>query len=261
MLHEVAQGLGIVGYPTLPPVFNRYIYANAAQAVLRGMAATDAGVLGRTVLDVGSGTGFWVELWLREGATHVAGSDLVPSAVDRLRERFSGCEFETADVTERPPFPGRTFDVVSIMSVLHHVVDEDRFRSALVNLASQLAPGGQLIVLDALVVRGRWMPADAESAHNVTRTLAQWEAAAEGSNLHIKSVVPTASFLSDPVDAGSRLAFASHRLWWRGFTAAIRNRDRLASAVVPALAALDRAVVRRLHVGPSAKLLVLEQRH
>jgi hypothetical protein len=67
------------------------------------------------------------------------------------------------------------------------------------------------------------------------------------------------SFLSDPVDAGSHLAFSAHRLWWRAFTAAIRDRDRLASAVVPPLAAVDRAVTARLGKGSSAKLIVLER--
>lgn len=105
------------------------------------------------------------------------------------------------------------------------------------------------------------MPAAAESAHNVTRTLSQWEAGADAGGLRIARIVPTAAFLSDPVDAGSRPAFAVHRLWWRSFTAAIRGRDRLAAVVVPPLAALDRAVVRLLRAGPSAKLLVLEHRH
>lgn len=258
-LHAAADDLGVVGYPTLPLVFNRYVYANAARAVLRGLSANGAGVRGRTVLDIGSGTGFWVDLWHREGAASVSGADLVPGAVERLRVRFPGCVFVAADITEQPPFSGSTFDVVTIMSVLHHVVDELRFRNALANLASQLAPNGRLIVLDPLVVRGRWMPPGAESAHNVVRTRMQWDDAAAGAGLRIAAVMPTASFLSDPVDAGSRPAFAAHRLFWRGLTAALRGRDRLAGAVVPPLAALDRAIASHLHSGPSAKLIVLEQ--
>lgn len=260
-LHDAAEDLGVVGYPTLPLVFNRYIYANAARAVLRGLDATGTEVRGRTVLDVGSGTGFWVDLWLREGAAEVAGSDLVPAAVNRLRQRFPDSEFEPADITARAPFPGRTFDVVTIMSVLHHVVDEDRFRDALVNLSTQLAPDGRLVVLDGLVVRGRWMPPEAQSAHNVARTLSQWQTALADTSLRLVRIVPTASFLADPIDAGSRVAFAAHRLWWRAFTAAIRNRERLAETIVPPLAALDRAVLRRLHAGPASKLLVLEHGH
>jgi SAM-dependent methyltransferase len=257
-LHDSAEDLGIVGHPTLPLVFNRHLYANAARGVLRGLDAAGAGVRGRTVLDVGSGTGFWVDLWRREGAARVAGSDLVPAAVGRLRERFPGSEFAQADIGENAPFPGETFDLVTIMSVLHHVIDDERFERALANLASQVAPGGRLAVLDPLVVRRRWMPPEAESAHNVVRTLAQWESAAAGAGLRIATVVPTAAFFSDPVDAGSRPAFAAHRFFWRGLTAAVKGRDRVAAAVVPPIAALDRAVTARLHAGPATKLIVLQ---
>jgi SAM-dependent methyltransferase len=258
-LHEAVDDLGIVGYPTLPLVFNRHVYANAARGVLRGLDAAGASVRGRAVLDIGSGTGFWVDLWRREGAARVAGSDLVPLAVERLRERFPDFAFEQADITEHAPFPDERFDVVTVMSVLHHVVDEQRFEQALVNLASQLAPGGRIAVLDALVVRGRWLAPEDESAHNIARTRARWDEAAATAGLRITSVTPTVAFLGDPVDAGSRTAWTAHRVFWRGLTGALRGRDRLAAITVPPLAALDRAVAPHLRTGPSAKLIVLER--
>ncbi|MGH2933072.1 MAG: class I SAM-dependent methyltransferase [Gaiellaceae bacterium] len=258
-LHESAEDLGIVGHPTLPLVVNRHLYANAARGVLRGLDTAGVAVRARGVLDVGSGTGFWVDLWRREGARSVAGSDLVPAAVDRLRERFPDCQFEQADIADEAPFPGRTFDVVTIMSVLHHVVEEERFERALANLASKLEPDGHLAVLDPLVVRGRWMPPAAESAHNVVRTLPRWETAAAAAGLRIATVAPTAAFFSDPVDAGSRAAFAAHRFFWRGITAVLQNRERLASLLAPPISAADRAVTARLHHGPAAKLIVLQR--
>lgn len=255
-LHKGVDDLGIVGYPTLPLVFNRHVYGNAAHGVLRGLRVAGASVDGRAVLDIGSGTGFWVDLWRREGAARVSGSDLVPLAVERLRKRFPDSSFEQADITERTPFPGDRFDLVTVMSVLHHVVDEARFERALANLASQLTPGGFLAVLDPLVVRRRWP--HAESAHNVARTRTRWDEAAATAGLRITSVTPTVAFLGDPVDAGSHAAWAAHRVFWRGLTGVLRDRDRLAAAVVPPLAAVDRAVAARLRTGPSAKLVVLE---
>jgi SAM-dependent methyltransferase len=181
----------------------------------------------------------------------------VPAAVVRLSEHFPDVPFVAEDVSERAPYPDETFDVVSIMSVLHHVVDDGRFRSALANLASQLAPGGRLIVLDPLVRRSRWMPATAESSHNVVRTTSDWETGAASAGLRIEAVVPTSAFLSDPVDAGSRAVFEAHRLWWRSITAALRGRERVAEIVLPPFAALDRALTRRSRFGVSAKLIVL----
>ena len=258
-LHETADDLGVVGYPTLPPTFNRYVYANAALAVIRALEAAGVSIRDRSVLDIGSGTGFWIALWQREGAANVAGADLVPAAVARLRERFSGCELATADIAETSPFPGSTFDVVTVMSVLHHIVDEGRFRRALGNISSQLEPDGHLVVLDPLVVRGRWMPPEAESAHNVTRTRSQWESALAENGLRLSSIFSSAALLSDPVDAGSRVAFLAHRLWWRALTGSLRGHDRLADMLMPPLAALDRALAPRLRPGPGAKVLMIER--
>jgi len=258
-LHETAEDLGVVGYPTLPEAFNRHVYANAAIAVLRALRAAGVVIRDRSILDVGTGTGFWVAIWQREGAATVAGSDLVPAAVERLRGRFPGTDFTTTDIAENAPFPGSMFDVVTAMSVLHHIVDEGRFRRALGNLSSQLTPNGQLIVLDPLVVRKRWMPTTAESAHNVARTRAQWESALNDSGMRLTSVFPAAALLSDPVDAGSRAAFFAHRLWWRALTASLQGRDGLAEMLMAPLAALDRALVPRLRSGPGAKVLVIER--
>lgn len=258
-LHR-ADDLTVVGHPTLPLVFNRHLYRNVTLATLRGLARSGVQVRGRRVLDIGSGTGFWIDLWREQGARVTAGSDLVPEAVERLRERFRGSDFAVADITETTPFPGIEFDVVTVASVLHHIVDHDRFRAALVHLAAQVERGGHLVVIDPLVVRGRWLPRSDEGAHNVTRTRAQWDAAAGAAGLRLVSVTPVASFLiSDPVDAGSRAAFAAQRFWWRALTFSLRHRDGLASIVVPPLAALDRAVVRRSRCGTSSKLLVLER--
>jgi SAM-dependent methyltransferase len=255
-LHETAD-LRAVGYPTLPLVYNRYLYENVARAVLRDLHRARVEIRGRDVLDVGSGTGYWIDLWQREGAASVAGADLVPAAVERLRARLpAAVSVVAADIGEGPPYPDRTFDVVTIMSVLHHVVDEDRFRTALANLASQLRPDGRLVVLDPLVVRGRWGPPP--GAHNTLRTRATWDAAAGSAGLRLLSVQPAGAWFAEPVDAGSRAAFAAHRLWWRAFAVTLRGRDRLANVVVPPLAALDRWVTPRLRSsGPSGKLLVL----
>ena len=257
-LHETAEDLGVVGYPTLPAAFNRHVYANAAIAVLRALRTAQVEIRHHSVLDVGSGTGFWVALWQRQHAAKVAGSDLVHAAVARLRDRFPDCDFTTADIAENAPFPEVKFDVVTAMSVLHHIVDDARFRRALGNLSSQLAPGGRLVVLDPLVVRERWMPSAAESAHNVARTRSQWESALGDNGLRLASVFSSAALLSDPVDAGSRPAFFVHRLWWRALTGSLRGRDRLAEAVMPPIAAVDRALAPRLHPGPGAKVLVIE---
>jgi len=47
------------------------------------------------------------------------------------------------------------FDFISAMSVLLHIVDDSRWRRALRNLATVIAPDGHLVVFDPVIVSRR----------------------------------------------------------------------------------------------------------
>jgi SAM-dependent methyltransferase len=257
-LHSSGEDLRVVGYPTLPFAFNRVLYKNTAEAVRRAVQHAAVAVEGAAVLDIGSGTGFWIDFWSSEGAARVCGVDLVPEAVERLRVRFPANEFVESDISDGLPFPGKTFDIVSAMGVLLHVTDEARFSRALSNLAQQVAPGGALVFVEPLVVHGRWGPG-AESAHNVVRTVADWKRALDGTGFQMTHIEPVTFILSDPVDGRTAVTFAFNSLWWRVFARILRGHERLATLVVPTLGTIDRALVRLSRTGPSAKCIVLRR--
>jgi SAM-dependent methyltransferase len=258
-LHASGDDLRVVGYPTLPLAFNRVLYKNTAIAVRRALRQADVDVTGQSVLDIGSGIGFWVDFWQSEEALSVAGADLVPGAVERLHARFPGHDFVVADLSERVPFPSREFGVVSAMGVLLHITDPVRFKRAVANIAKQVASDGVLVLVEPLVVHGRWMERGTEGAHNVVRTVADWEQALAGTGLHIAHLEPITFILSDPVDARSRLGFTGNVLWWRAFARTLRGREGLARVVMPPLGFVDRALVRLSQTGPSAKCIVLRR--
>jgi SAM-dependent methyltransferase len=258
-LHSGGDDLRVVGYPTLPLAFNRELYANAASAVRRALRRAGVSPLGGSVLDVGSGTGFWVEFWKGQGAATVAGVDLVPGAVEKLQARFPGSEFVVADISTGPPYPQRTFDVVSAMDVLLHIVDQESFANAVRSLAAQVEPSGALVLLEPLVVHDRWSSQGSEGTHNVARSVSDWERVLEATDLRIAHIEPAAFLIADPVDGRSRATFALNRLWWRTFARTLRGHEQLASVIVPPLAALDRSLARLARTGPSSKCIVLRR--
>jgi len=109
---------------------------------------------GVRVLDVGSGTGFYVDLWHTLNAGHVTGSDLTEVAVDQRRRRYSSDSFVQFDVGAAHPFRPGEFGVVSMMDVLYHIVDDARFERAFLNAFDVLAPGGLLIFSENFVRHG-----------------------------------------------------------------------------------------------------------
>jgi SAM-dependent methyltransferase len=98
-----------------------------------------------TVLDVGSGTGFYVEQWHKLGVKRVVGADITSKAVEELAKKFPerrvhrdgrwGGPLATPDsrLVTSPPFPP--------MDVLFHIVDDEAYRRAFANIASVIATG------------------------------------------------------------------------------------------------------------------------
>jgi ubiquinone/menaquinone biosynthesis C-methylase UbiE len=97
---------------------------------------------GRLALEVGCGTGLFLEQVARSGAT-VRALDLSTHLLARARARLGG----SANVAlqcgnaEQMPYPDRTFDAVYGSSVLHHL-DIDR---SLREVFRVLKPGGRIV--------------------------------------------------------------------------------------------------------------------
>lgn len=83
------------------------------------LAAT---VVGKTVLDAGCGGGGYVDHLARAGYD-ATGVDKHAMFLDLAAERKLGGRFVEADLTERLPFPDRSFDTTVCFDVLEHVDD------------------------------------------------------------------------------------------------------------------------------------------
>ena len=162
--------------------YNRACYTLRAEVLEAALAR--AGVLanGRSVLDVGCGSGFWTEYYVARGA-HYTGVDIAQVSVDRLAERYPGQRFARADVSEA--VPGGPYDVVNVFDVLYHITDDARWEAALRHLAAAVAPGGVLLVTDVFADRGRL------AEHNVMRPLARYLEVLRGEGLVHEQLRPT----------------------------------------------------------------------
>lgn len=141
--------------------YNLKMYAAATRrlhAALDGSAI----VLEQTdVLDVGSGFGYFLEQYQAWGARALTGVDLTQVAVDHLRARFPQMTILQADISDPAwRIPG-SFGLVSAISMIFHIVEEARFRTALHNLCAHVAPGGHLLIVDAF--RPQWLPSAAHA--------------------------------------------------------------------------------------------------
>ena len=176
--------------------YNRWLYRRkraALAAALRGLPPRPA------ALDVGSGVGWVVAELLARGAS-VEGCDIADIAVERLRERFPEATFFQAAVGAAPlPRDDASYDVVTMLDVAYHVVDDALWEAAVADLARVLRPGGRLVVSDGLGADDV-VPA----SHVRFRSRVRWEGAAAANGLSVVRVLPYFRWLSRD-QAASRL--------------------------------------------------------
>jgi SAM-dependent methyltransferase len=238
--------LGGVGYQGLGEAFNRWGY-RARRRVFRRVVREFVAP-GARVLDVGSGTGFYLALWRELGAGSITGSDLTKVAVERLAERNPGVEAVRLDIgDEEIDLPAQSFDAVSAMDVLFHITDDVRFARALANAARLLHPGGVLVFSDLFVHGAPW-----RAPHQAIRSLEEVRAAVAAAGLREEVRRPMLVLLNAPVDTRSRAARAA---WWMLRTAALRGEAAgwLAGA---AAYPLEVALAGTLREGPSTEIMV-----
>jgi SAM-dependent methyltransferase len=134
-----------VGHRALGLPFNTWMYRVRREVFLREADALGLDPHSAHVLDVGSGTGFYIRRWLELGVGSITGCDLTESAVERLRSRFPGVEIRRADIADPDDsIPRDAFDAVSCIDVLFHITDDGRYRDAVHHLARLVRPGGHV---------------------------------------------------------------------------------------------------------------------
>ena len=133
------------GEPGLSLAYNRACYDVRRRVLSAALKDSGMDPGGRSVLDVGCGTGFFTGYYRSRGAT-VTGLDITPTSIRRLRERFPDARFLEADVGEVKL--DERYDIVNAFDVLYHITDDRRWERAVEHLALAVAPQGLLLLTD-----------------------------------------------------------------------------------------------------------------
>lgn len=242
-------GLNAVGFMGLGDGYNRALYRVKGQVFRRMVQRVIPDVSQANVLDIGSGTGFVLEQWLRLGSQKITGSDITAFAVNQLQKQFPTLSIQQLDIGGNLPdsLQPETFDSVSALDVLYHIVDDQAYQQALSNISKLLKPGGCFFLADNFLhgppQRGR---------HQVSHSLQTLQAWLGAVDLHIVYRVPQYVLMNYPIDSQNRLL----HWWWPRLVRQVARSERRSLWLGRALAPIDMLLTRLLSEGPSTELAV-----
>jgi SAM-dependent methyltransferase len=96
------------------------------------------------ILEIGCGNGFYTDYLSRRGANNYTGLDITDVLFPGLKQRFPQFVFIKKDITAEPV--GDRFDLVLMMDVIQHIVNKEKFGTAMQNIRASLQEKGVFIV-------------------------------------------------------------------------------------------------------------------
>ncbi len=246
--HARGVSLDTVGWTGLGRAFNGWMYA-VRRHVFKRVVPRMVPITAETrILDIGSGTGFYLRLWRELGARRIEGSDLSERAVSALGAAHPAVPIHVLDIGGEtlPPSTGG-YDAVSAMDMLFHIVDDDAYRQAIANLGALVRPGGHVVLTENLL-DGRVEKAPAQTSRSEDEILGLLRDA----GLEPVTCAPAFVLLNGPVDSTNRWL---HR-WWNLLTRVVSFHEALGWSLGAALMPVELIAVRLVRRGPSTKLLV-----
>lgn len=254
-IFDSAYDESAVGYPHLARALNKARYDVERRNVGRALDAAGVPAPDRA-LDVGSGTGIWIDFWRRRGARDLTGADLTKAAVEHLRTRYPEYEFLQRDVGDADARLPEGLDVVSAMSVLLHITDEQRFEVALRNLARCVRGGGHIVLVEPVVVHRWWGAPFGPEANSKARPLHTYAGILASEGFKIVTVRPASCILTNVMDTRSSITFKVLERYWDLLMRVVGRRERLGQAVASVLRPIDLLLTRIVPNGPSAKIVL-----
>jgi SAM-dependent methyltransferase len=239
------RGVGDIG---MSRAYNSYLYSIRRRVFRRCVRDIPIDPSSASVLDIGSGTGVYIDEWRRWGAANVTGVDITPTAVERLRAAFPAFKFIKADIGEAsmPPEINSGYNVVSAFDVLFHIVDDERYQQALKNIFQALSPRGWFLYSENLV------PHESRLAHYVSRNESTILDSLRQNGFEVVSRAPVFVFMNDPVRTRSRVL----RRWYSLLHRVAGSGEVIGGLVGAALYPVELAATRIVEHGPGTEILV-----
>ena len=250
---EKNYGLEGVGYLGHGKAYNGWMYKLRKYIFNKYVSKLKLNLSELSILDIGSGTGFYIECWINLGAKKITGSDITAVAIQNLSSKYKNCNFKEFDISQKDTdvFDSKKFDVISAFDVLFHVVEDDRFIQAINNIHFLLKSEGIFLISDNFVHAETY-----RGNHHVNRSLNYITEVLKKAGFEILMRKPSFYFLNAPVDTESKFL----RWFWNLQSKIIYRGDFYANILGAVVYPVDWLILQFISEGPTTEIMICRKK-
>ncbi len=156
----------------------------------------------------------------------------------------------------------KRFDLISVMNVLLHITDDERFVRAISNLSEMLKEGGILLIADPIVIYNYWGKPFTKESSSKCRPLKQYLKVFATNRLSVVRLCPVSFFMSNPIDTKDKTTFQILRLMWRVISVFAKSETigAIEGRILYAVEGLLIQIFKHTQHGPTGKFLIVGKR-
>lgn len=131
-------------------ISSKYHYASMEMLILKHLHNHNLSIEKSDVLDVGSGSGHWIDFYKSMGANQITGMDISRSSYNYLKNKYqeeSNIEVhqgKAVDVIRE--LNGRHYDIANAIGVMFHIIDDAEWEETIYCISNSLSKNGLFVV-------------------------------------------------------------------------------------------------------------------
>lgn len=241
------HGVGDIG---LGVNYNNALYEVRKFAFHKLMKSLKIDFSTKKVMDIGSGTGFYIERWKELNVKSIHGTDITGVVVENLGKQFPEHTFSQLDIGEKMDNPASQYDFISAFDVLFHIVDDARFEQAIKNIHGLLNDKGYFVISDNFV-HGKTIRLE----HQVSRSHEYMTSTIEKTGFKHVKTIPMFVLMNDPVDTNNRII---KKIFWT-ITKNVRKGEKMGRLIGDLITPVEKFLISLKTESPSTEIKVFQK--
>lgn len=248
--HNGNFGLHCTGYLALGRNYNSWMYKVRRSIVSTKLLRLFSNFDNIEVLDIGSGSGFYVDIWKQLGVKDVMGCDITSVSVKSLRNIYPKADFMEFDLSSNVIPLARQFDIISAFDVLFNIFEDDKYTKAISNIYSMLKPGGLFVFSENFVHRKSF-----QSKFQSIHTLSEIHSLLQATGFEILERSPMFYFMNAPADSDGIMI----NKFWNSIKKIASKGETFGSLIGCALYPLELLMISATKESPSTEIMVCKK--